>query len=124
MKKYSLGPLEQQVMNCVWKKDSCTTREIVECLNNKEKPIAYNTIQTIMSRLTEKGLLRRTLVGKTHVYKATFKKKNILQTIISQKMSGFVNEFGEEALIAFVDGIEDITDETRAKLIKKLKDHD
>jgi len=120
MKSITLGPLEQEVMKCIWKKKTCTARNVVDCLS-QDRDIAYNTIQTIMTRLVEKGLLARTLQGKTHTYQPKQKKKNTLQSAISQSMSGFMNQFGEDALIAFVDGIEDISEETRKKLITKLQ---
>jgi len=44
-----------------------------------------------------------------------------LQSIVSQSMDGFTSQFGEDALIAFVDGLDSISDETRQKLIKKLQ---
>ncbi|PIP85590.1 hypothetical protein COY48_00480 [Candidatus Collierbacteria bacterium CG_4_10_14_0_8_um_filter_43_86] len=120
MKTVSLGPLEQKVMKCVWQKKTCTARDIVECLN-EDKEIAYNTIQTVMTRLVNKDLLKRTLQGKTHVYKPMVKRKSVLQSIVSQSMDGFTSQFGEDALIAFVDGLDSISDETRQKLIKKLQ---
>ena len=120
MNNVSLGPLEQEVMKCVWQKKICTTRDIVDCLN-EDREIAYNTIQTIMTRLVDKGLLKRTLQGKTHIYKPMVKRRNILQSIVSQSMDGFMNQFGEDALIAFVDGLDDISEETRKKLIEKLQ---
>ena len=120
MKNISLGPLEQEVMACIWRKKICTARDVVECLS-QDREIAYNTVQTIMTRLVDKALLKRKLEGKTHVYKPTAKQKNILSSLINQTMGGFTNQFGEEALIAFVDGLDDISEETRQKLIKKLQ---
>lgn len=120
VKNVSLGPLEQEVMKCVWQKKNCTARDIVDCLS-QDREIAYNTIQTIMTRLVDKGLLKRRLVGKTHTYKPVASQKNILQSLISQTVSGFTGQFGEEALIAFVDGLDDISEETRQKLIEKLQ---
>jgi predicted transcriptional regulator len=120
MKPVSLGPLEQEVMKCVWQKKHCTAREVVECLRQDRK-IAYNTVQTIMTRLVDKGLLKRTLQSKAHLYRPAVKQKNILQSMIHQSMSGFINQFGEAALLAFVDGLDDISTETRQKLIRKLR---
>ena len=108
-------------MACVWRKKTCSARDVVECLS-REKEVAYNTVQTIMTRLVEKGLLGRTLKGKTHIYKPKQAKKMILRTIINQSMKGLMSQFGEEALVAFVDGIDDISDATRQKLIQKLQD--
>lgn len=120
MKNVSLGPLEQEVMTCVWEKKDCTARDVLNCLSlNKE--IAYNTIQTIMSRLVGKGMLRRRLVGKTHKYNPIVSQKNTIQALVSQAMRGLKGNFGDEALIAFVDGLENISQETRKKLIEKLQ---
>src|SRR3990167_2004095 len=118
MKNVSLGPLEQEVMSCVWKNKTCTASEVVECLG-QNREIAYNTIQTIMTRLVDKGLLKRKLEGKTHVYKPAVRQKNVLLSLLNQTMSGFTSQFGEEALIAFIDGLDDISAETRQKLIEK-----
>lgn len=120
MNKVSLGPLEQEVMSCVWKRQHCTTRDVWKNLS-KDREVAYNTIQTIMTRLVDKNLLKRKLEGKTHIYKPAAKQKNVLSSLLSQTMGNFTNQFGEEALIAFVDGLDDISEETRQKLIKKLQ---
>jgi len=120
MKNVSLGPLEQEAMACIWEKKTCTARDIVECLSQDRK-IAYNTVQTIMTRLVDKGLLKRKLEGKTHVYKLAVKQKNVLSSLLNQTMGNFTSQFGEEALIAFVDGLNDISQETRQKLIEKLQ---
>jgi len=121
MKSVSLGPLEQEVMKCVWKEQQLTARDVVTCLS-KKRDIAYNTVQTIMTRLVDKGLLKRTLQGKTHTYQPLQKKDHILQSAIGQSMRGFMNQFGEDALMAFVDGLDDISEETRHKLVQKLQE--
>ncbi len=107
-------------MKCVWEKKICSVRDVVDCLS-KDREVAYNTVQTIMTRLVDKGLLKRELQGKTHTYKPVVKQKNVLQSVISQSMASFRTQFGEAALIAFVDGLDDISDETRKKLIEKLQ---
>lgn len=120
MKKVSLGPLEQEIMNSVWKNKSSTARDIFQDLS-KNKKIAYNTIQTIMTRLVDKGVLERKLEGKTHIYTSKDKKKNVIQKIVNQSMNSFVSQFGDEALLAFVDGIDKLSEETRKKMIDSLQ---
>jgi len=120
MKNISLGPLEQQIMKYVWDYKDCTARDVLTSLSPEHK-VAYTTVQTIMTRLVNKGIIKRTLVGKAHVYSPLLKKQGILKSAISQAMSGFLTRFDEDALVAFVDGLEDISDETRMKLIRKLQ---
>ncbi len=120
MKKVSFGPLEQEIMNSIWKKKSSTARDIFQDLS-KNKRIAYNTVQTVMTRLVDKGVLERMLEGKTHVYTSKDKKKNVIQKIVSQSMDNFVRQFGDEALLAFVNGIDELSEETRKKMIDTLQ---
>ena len=121
MDNISLGPLEREVMKYIWQKKSCTAGDIVKSLS-ENREIAYNTIQTIMTRLVDKGLLTRKLQGKTHIYKAIVKKESTILSLVNQSMNNFIGQFGEEALVAFVDGLDHISDETRQKLIKKLQE--
>jgi len=120
MKNISLGPLEQQIMKHVWKYKECTARDVLNSLSSSHK-VAYTTVQTVMTRLVKKGLIKRSLVGKTHMYKPLLKKQGILKSAIGQVMNGFISQFDEEALVAFVDGLDDISEETRMKLIQKLQ---
>lgn len=107
-------------MNSIWKKKSSTARDIFQDLS-KNKRIAYNTVQTVMTRLVDKGVLERMLEGKTHVYTSKDKKKNVIQKIVSQSMDNFVRQFGDEALLAFVNGIDELSEETRKKMIDTLQ---
>lgn len=120
MKSISLGPLEQQVMKYIWDSQNCTARDVLSSLSINHA-VAYTTVQTIMTRLVKKGLIKRVLVGKTHLYKPLLKKQGILKSAIGQAMGGFIAQFDEDALVAFVEGLDDISDETRMKLIRKLQ---
>lgn len=120
MHDISLGPLEQQIMKYIWNNKDCTAKDVLNSLSADNK-VAYTTVQTVMTRLTKKGLIKRKLVGKTHIYKPLLKKQGALKLAIGQVMGGFINQFEEDALIAFVDGLSDISDETRKKLIRKLQ---
>lgn len=108
-------------MKCIWEHYTTTARGVCDCLN-KKRDIAYNTVQTIMTRLTNKGLLTRIMKGKTHVYQSKYDKHQSIQAAIQNDLSSFVDQFGEDALVAFVDGIDKISAETREKLIKKLEE--
>jgi predicted transcriptional regulator len=52
----SLGPLEQEIMEVVWKHEALTVRCVFEVLK-QDRPIAYTTVMTIMTRLAKKGFI-------------------------------------------------------------------
>lgn len=64
-----LGPLEAEVMRVVWDLGEVQVEDVQRHLA-RERPIAYTTIMTVMSRLTEKGFLKRRKEGRAYVYTA------------------------------------------------------
>ena len=61
-----MGALEEQVMDFLWSADVATTPSEVHAGVAPE--LAYTTVMTIMTRLWEKGRLRRARQGRGYVY--------------------------------------------------------
>ena len=102
MTSYNLGPLEQEVMDCMWREKSNSVSDIHQCLQNKRK-IAYTTVMTIMTRLTEKGFLTRKLKGKAYLYSPKITKEQTAKHVIKNIVNSLVNQYGHEAVTAFTD---------------------
>jgi len=59
---------ELELMNVLWKLGRASVREVHEALPARKRP-AYTTVQTMMTRLLDKGALRQVRkVGNAHVY--------------------------------------------------------
>jgi predicted transcriptional regulator len=68
---------ELQLLEKLWQFGSATVRDIQESLPEKERP-AYTTVLTIISRLEEKGIVRRVMkIGKAHVFEAAVTRKAV-----------------------------------------------
>lgn len=68
MKLGKISEAEMEIMKIIWEKDKqMTTAEILEELP-KENSWKTTTVMTLMSRLTEKGILSVTKVGKLNHY--------------------------------------------------------
>jgi predicted transcriptional regulator len=64
----ALGELEAQVMRKIWARPGpVTVRDIVGDLE-RERPIAYTTVMTVMDNLRKKGWLRRHQDGRAYRY--------------------------------------------------------
>lgn len=60
------GAREAEVLAALWAADRpLTPREVTGAVGDG---LAYNTVQTILTRLYEKGAVRRERVGRAHVY--------------------------------------------------------
>jgi len=58
MSKPRLSKAEARVLERFWRLGTASIREVLESLPERER-VAYTTIQTLVSRLEEKGALRR-----------------------------------------------------------------
>lgn len=64
----ALGDLEARVMHMIWaRREPVTVRDIVGDLQ-RERPIAYTTVMTVMGNLRSKGWLLRQADGRAYRY--------------------------------------------------------
>ncbi len=63
-----LTPAEAQIMDCLWNLGEGTAREVKRKLDRR-KPVAYTTVQTIMSILRDKGFVQSRREGRADVYR-------------------------------------------------------
>lgn len=61
------GELQAQVMRIVREHGPCTVRQVHDVLRS-DRDVAYTTVLTVLTRLTERGLLDRKQVGKAGVF--------------------------------------------------------
>jgi predicted transcriptional regulator len=97
--KRLLGPLEERIMNALWKAGKpLTVRQLLGQLNrNRREPLAYTTVMTVMNRLAEKGALRRRRRGRGYIYEPT------ADDAAGLAVQGVMREFGDAAIAQFVD---------------------
>jgi BlaI family penicillinase repressor len=58
MNQARFTPAERRVLEQFWKLKTCSVREILDSLPEKER-VAYTTVQTLVYRLEQKGALRK-----------------------------------------------------------------
>ncbi len=97
-----LGDLETDVMEIVWAEDKITVRLVQEKLQLKRN-IAYTTVMTVMSRLADKGLLRRIREGPAFVYRATSSREEFTQSTVKKVIGELLGDFTVPAISQFVE---------------------
>ena len=80
-----LSPAQQQIMECVWEHGELSVND-VRTLLRKKRPVARNTVRTVLERMEEKGWLNHREVGRTYLYSAARPK----QTTVGEKISDVV----------------------------------
>ncbi len=95
----SLGPLEAEVMQVVWRGGLRTVAEVTEKVNaGRSQPLDYRTILTVMSRLTKKKLLRHRRRGNTYYFSVTCTENEFAARQGAAAVVDVVGRFGEPAL--------------------------
>lgn len=97
-KTQKLTGLETLVMNAIWALSEATVKDVQSRLE-AEKPLAYNTVLTLMRRLRDKGFLESERDGRADVYRPLVARENAAQKSLSDLLDRF---FGgsAEALVS------------------------
>ena len=94
-----LGPLESELVRSLWDAGKpLTVRELLEQVNRRRRTkLAYTTVMTVLSRLAEKGALRRERRGRAFAYEP------VAGDAAGLAVQNVVREFGDAAVAQFVD---------------------
>ncbi|QRX90291.1 BlaI/MecI/CopY family transcriptional regulator [Streptomyces noursei] len=94
-----LGELEGAAMTRIWEWNRpATVREVLEDLQ-KERPIAYTTVMTVLDNLRQKGSVHREVEGRAYRYKAVSTRAAYAAALMNEAWSTSDNP--AVALVAF-----------------------
>lgn len=102
-----LGPLEQEVMDVVWRIGDATVRDVHEDLA-RERSIAYTTVMTTMSRLAAKGLLVRDTSGLAHRYAPAVSRDRYARSAVGDVLSWLLERYPEPAAAYLAEVVDDV----------------
>lgn len=97
-----LGDIERLVMDILWSSGEVTGREVVEEIQ-KERPLAFTTILTVMDRLLKKGLIRRKKRGGVFVYEPSISRDEFVKQVSEEVLQGILDISASSATSSFVD---------------------
>jgi BlaI family penicillinase repressor len=84
--------LELEILKVLWSQGPCSVKQIQEALATRE--LAYTTVMTMLTIMTNKKYVRRTKAGAGNVYEAALKQDaasgNMLQDIVDRVYDGSV----------------------------------
>lgn len=123
MKATSLGELEKEVMDILWEYKNCSARDVLNKLQ-KNRTLAYTTVATILQRLYDKGLVKRTEDKSGHIYSPKLSKESYSKNIAQSFIKKFIASFGDTAIASFAESIDKLPDEKRKYFLEILEEHD
>lgn len=99
------GELQTQIMSAVWRLGSGTVEQVRSALPPRYRG-AYNTIQTVLNRLAERGLLSRQKAGTAIEYRPVFSEAEYLSRSISQTLAAASLDARQAALARLIGGLD------------------
>ena len=111
------GSLESEVLATLWAADKpLTAGEVVEALGGE---LAYNTVQTILTRLHGKGAVRREQAGRAHAYTPVLDEAGLA----ANRMRAMLDRGGDHAavLTRFLGTLTPDEEATLAQLINRTQ---
>ncbi len=102
-----LGPLEQEVMEVVWKVGDSTVRDVHGELS-RSRTIAYTTVMTTMSRLASKGLLRRDTASLAHRYRPAISRERYARSAVGDVLSWLLERYPEPAAAYLAEAVDEV----------------
>lgn len=97
-----LGPLETDIMQVVWQDDRSTVKKVHRKLS-QQRDIAYTTVMTTMSRLAEKGVLKRHREGLAYVYTPAITEDEFVTMVVQQVLDGLLEDYSDTAVDYMID---------------------
>ncbi len=100
------GELQIQIMAALWRIDSGTVEDVRMALPARYRS-AYNTVQTVLNRLSDRGLLRRARRGAAYAYTPVLSEAEYLTRSIKRSLAGASSDARETALSQLIGSLEE-----------------
>ncbi len=107
-------------MAAVWKVGEAKVDDVRE-LQPRGRRSAYTTIQTVLNRLVERGLLERERRGRAFVYRARYEESEYLARTISERLSHAGPDTRKAAIVSLVEGLQEEELDDLARMMAAIK---
>jgi len=116
----TLTEAELRIMQVLWEKGSATVQQVLEALPTS-KPLAYNSVLTIVRILEKKECVKHLKDGRAHVYTPLLNREDATRSEIKHLVSRFFDN-SRELLVLNLLNEEGLDKEELARLRKMLEE--
>lgn len=115
-----LGELETEIMTVVWERGEVSVQDVKDALD-PNRPLAYTTVMTVMSRLAEKGILNRRKDGRAYVYSPAASQKSTAGSMLRALVQSLYHGATGEAIAHLLEEETDVDDAELDRLEKLIE---
>ena len=95
------GELQTQIMAALWRLDAGTVEQVRAALPSRYRG-AYTTVQTVLNRLAERGMVKRRKIGNAFEYQPSITEDEYLSRTISDTLAGASSDARRAALARLI----------------------
>jgi len=106
-------------MKIIWELGECTIRDVADQVG-KTKSLAYTTIATVITRLIEKGAIKKQDDKFSATYVPTLSKEDMSRTVAQSFLTKFIQSFGDAAIVSFAQSVDKLPKKKREQFIELL----
>jgi predicted transcriptional regulator len=99
------GELQEQIMRALWRLGQGRVGEVREALPKQHRS-AYTTVQTVLNRLADRGLLDRERKGNAIIYSPRVSEAEYLSNSLDRALTGTSEEARRTAIAHLVGGLD------------------
>jgi len=116
----TLSAAQLEIMSIVWEAQPVTVAEVWRRLSAL-RPVARNTVQTMMKRLADKGWLRHSRRRNAFVYTAAIGRTKTVGSILTSVVNAAFAGSSEKLVMALLD-TRDVSSDELARIRKMIDD--
>ncbi len=85
-------PRELEILKVLWEAGASSVREVHRRLGRQEPELAYNTVQTLLRIMEDKGLVGHQVSGRTFIYTARFTREESAGRFLDRVFDGLASQ--------------------------------
>jgi predicted transcriptional regulator len=121
-KQLSLGPLETEVLEIIWKLGSASVKEIHDrILSDPDRELAYASVTTVLSRLTQKGWLECDRQDRAFRWRPLVSQSEAQSLQAHEQLQRFLAVGNPDVVAAFADQLDGASLEKLEAIAQRLK---
>ena len=108
---------ELRIMDVVWKLQNASVRDVTAVIQEKDS-VAYNTVQTMLRILEEKGYVKHVKSGRSFIYRPVVERQKARSAALKQLLSSFFDDSPQSLVVNLLE--DEKLDATDIQKIKEL----
>ena len=121
-RKVSLGPLETEILHLVWELKKATVKDVHDrILADPDRELAYTSVTTVLRRLTEKGWLTCSKIGRAFSWEPLISRQEAEAMQAYDRLHNFLAVSNPDLVASFADSLDTASIEQIEAIAQRLQ---